>query len=85
MSSVVMCVFLIPIVSSGNRQPNTSAAYTSFAPLFTCNPVVQTSRQQTFNRDTPFNIEDNPAYQLVGAVRGGHQPNYDNVGGTSFK
>ena len=71
--------------SNGSKEPNTSAALTSFPPLPTRNPVVQTSRQQTFNEDNPFNVEDNPAYQLAGGVHGGCQPNYNNVGGTSFK
>ena len=82
-------IYDIPTVntlqSNGSKEPNTSAGLTSFPPLPTRNPVVQTSRQQTFNGDTLFNVEDNPAYQLAGAVHGGSQPNYNNVGGTSFK
>ena len=71
--------------SNGSKEPNTSAALSSFPPLPTHNPVVQTSRQQTFNVDNPFNVKDNPAYQLAGGVHGGCQPNYNNVGNTSFK
>ena len=81
-------IYDIPTVSilesNGSWQPNTSAVLTSSAPLLPRNPVVQTSRQQTFNGSTPFNIEDNPAYQLAGVAHGGYQPNYDNMRGTSF-
>ena len=81
-------IYDIPTVSilesNGSRQPNTSAALTSSAPLPPRNPVVQTSRQQTFNGSTPFNKEDNPAYQLAGVVHGGYQSNYDNMRGISF-
>ena len=74
----------IPTVSipevKWKRQPNTSAA-----PHPLCNSIVQTSRQQTYNGGSPFNTEDNPAYQLGGVAHGGYQPNYDNMRGTSFK
>lgn len=74
----------IPTVSipevKWKRQPNTSAA-----PHPLCNSIVQTSIQQTYNGGTPFNTEDNPAYQLGGVAHGGYQPNYDNMRGTSFK
>ena len=82
-------VYEIPTVntlqSSGSSQPNTSATSNSFGRLPTHNLVMQTSRQETYNGDTPCNIEDNPSYQLGGAVHGGWQPNYYNVGSTSFK
>ena len=71
--------------SNENRQPNISAALTSSVPLPTSNPVVQTSRQQAFNGGTPFNMEDNPAYNLASIGHGGCQPNYYNMGGTPFK
>ena len=61
--------------SNESRQPKTSSP-----PLPTRNPVVK-----TFNEGTPFNIEDNPAYQLASIGHGGCQPRYYNMGGTSFK
>ena len=82
--NIQQVIYDIPTISTPqsneSRQPKTSAALTSSPPLPTSNPVVQ-----TFNEGTPFNIEENPAYQLASIGHGGCQPNYDNVGGTSFK
>ena len=62
------------------RQPNTSAALTSFATLPTQNLFVQASRQHgsnTGNWEAPSDKQSNPDYEFVGAVHGGSD--YDNV------
>ena len=57
-----------------HRDPNTSAALTSFATLPAHNPIVQESRQQgsnLFNWEEPSDVEttfDNPAYGFLGAT-----------------
>ena len=58
------------------RQPNTSAALTSFATLPTQNPIIQASRQHSSNVsnwEAPSDVLatiDNPAYEFLGAANG---------------
>ena len=65
------------------RQPNTSAALSSFATFSAHNPIVQSCRQQSSdigNWENPTDAEitvDNPAYGFLGAAH--EESDYENM------